>query len=147
MWIPFGRPAAMARIAGGVQATDLYGSVKFYQMGDAVLVTVDITGLPKTDTDIFAMHIHNGQNCTGQEFSDALGHFNPENLPHPNHAGDLPPLFSCGGRAYMEVLLCRFQIQDIIGRAVIIHDGPDDFTSQPAGNSGSRIACGIITTI
>ncbi len=147
MWIPFGRPGAIAKIAGGALAPSLYGSVKFYQMGDGVLVAADITGLPKSDTNIFAMHIHEGKSCVGNNFEDTGAHYNPERNPHPNHAGDLPPLFSCNGRAYMEVLICRFRLRDILGRTLVIHSKPDDFFSQPAGNAGEKIACGVITSI
>ncbi len=58
--------------------------------------------------------------------------------------GDLPPLFENNGYAYMSVLINKFKIKDIIGRVVIIHDMPDDFNSQPSGNSGKKIACGKI---
>ena len=63
---------------------------------------------------------------------------------HPFHSGDLPSLLENNGYAYMTVLTNRFKIADIIGKVVIIHDSPDDFTSQPSGNSGMKIACGII---
>ena len=87
---------------------------------------------------------HEGDSCRGEGFPDTGGHYNPHNTPHPMHAGDLPPLLSCGGRAWMSVLTNRFQIQDILGRTVVIHSGPDDFRTQPAGNSGEKIGCGRI---
>ncbi len=58
--------------------------------------------------------------------------------------GDLPPLIENNGYAYMSVLLNKFSINEIIGKTVIIHDMPDDFTTQPSGNSGTKIACGVI---
>ena len=144
MWIPFGRPAAVARIAGGNLAPCLYGTVKFYQMGKQVLVVADICGLPPSQTNIFAMHIHVGGDCGGEGFSDTQGHYDPCGQPHPNHAGDLPPLFSCGGRAFLAVQTDRFCLPEIVGKTVVIHGGPDDFHTQPAGNSGEKIACGVI---
>lgn len=63
---------------------------------------------------------------------------------HPNHAGDLPPLLSAGGYAKMTVLTGRFRVDEIVGRTLVIHNGVDDFTGQPSGNSGKKIACGII---
>lgn len=88
-----------------------------------------------------------GTSCTGNssdEFANAGTHLNPTGCPHPFHIGDLPPLIENNGFSYMSVLIDKFKISDIIGKAIIIHDMPDDFTSQPAGNSGKKIACGII---
>lgn len=144
MWIPFGRPGALARVAGASQAPCLFGSVKFYEMGENVLVVADISGLPVSKTGVFGLHIHEGGSCTGENFADTGGHYDPGQQPHPSHAGDLPPLFSCGGKAFFAVLTDRFRVQDVIGRTVVIHSEPDDFTSQPAGNAGDKIACGII---
>ncbi len=76
-----------------------------------------------------------GTSCTGNsedEFSNAKTHYNPNNHPHPYHSGDLPPLIESNGYAYMSVLLNKFKIQDIIGKVIIIHDMPDDFTTQPS---------------
>ena len=96
---------------------------------------------------VFGFHIHEGNACTGNEndpFANAGGHYNPTNCPHPYHAGDLPPLFSNNGYAFMSVLINKFTVNEIIGRTVIIHSQPDDFTTQPSGNSGKKIACGEI---
>lgn len=123
----------MARVAGGKEAPCLFGTVKFYTMEKNVLVVADISGLPVTRTGIFAFHIH-----------DADGHYNPQGRPHPLHAGDLPPLISCNGRAFLVVLTDRFDLCQILGKTVVIHQDPDDFTSQPSGNPGAMIATGII---
>ena len=144
MWIPMGRPCAMACVTGGESAPDLFGTVKFYRSGKSVLVVADIYGLPKSDSGIFAMHIHEGGSCTGEAFSDTGGHYNPNMQPHPMHAGDLPPLFSCNGRAYVSFLTDRFSLQQIVGRTLVIHSDSDDFRTQPAGNAGKKIACGVI---
>lgn len=58
--------------------------------------------------------------------------------------GDLPPLIENNGYAYMQVLINKFKIKDILGKVIIIHDSPNDFTTQPSGNSGIKIACGKI---
>lgn len=95
----------------------------------------------------FGFHIHEGNSCTGNandEFANAKSHFNPTNCEHPFHAGDLPPLIENNGYAYMSVLINKFKIKDILGKVVIIHDSPDDFKTQPSGNSGTKIACGKI---
>ena len=63
---------------------------------------------------------------------------------HPYHSGDLPPLFSKSGQAWMSVYIQKFTPDQIVGRTVIIHEKADDFTTQPSGNSGKMIACGQI---
>lgn len=78
------------------------------------------------------------------EFENAGTHLSLNTCPHPYHTGDLPPLIENNGYAYMSVLINKFKISDILGKVIIIHDMPDDFTSQPSGNSGTKIACGKI---
>ncbi|MBO5837548.1 MAG: superoxide dismutase family protein [Oscillospiraceae bacterium] len=139
------RPAAMARISGGVDAPQLTGWVQFYQERGCVLVVARISGLPKqSKTGFFGFHIHQGEDCSGTEFSGTGSHYNPTQQLHPKHAGDLPPLLACGANAYLSVRTDRFSICDIIGRTVVIHSNPDDFHTQPAGNAGEKIACGVI---
>ena len=147
MYFPRGRACAVAQISGGQQTPCLYGTVRFYPMGRSVLIVVDICGLPKSQTGVFGFHIHSGSACTGESFAATGSHYDPSGRPHPEHAGDLPPLFSCDGNAYMAVMTDRFCLQDVIGRTVVIHSMADDFHTQPAGNSGKKIACGVIHTI
>lgn len=135
---------AVAELKGSEEYPNLYGTVKFYQKKNYVLVKVCITGLPKTESCFFGFHIHSGNSCRGEEFSGSQGHFNPTDTPHPQHAGDLPPLLLCNSGAYMTVATNRFRVKDIIGQTVIIHNMPDDFTTQPSGNAGTKIACGVI---
>lgn len=141
---------AIAYVKGGKNNPDLHGIVTFRQTEKGVLVTAKIFGLPQGINGypgIFAFHIHEGTSCAGidgEEFVFTGGHYNPSGLPHPYHAGDLPPLFENKGYAYMSVLTDRFTVRDILGRVVIIHSSYDDFTTQPSGNSGNKIACGKI---
>ena len=135
---------AIALIRGKDPSPSIVGTVKFYQKQNCVLVVSDIKNLPHTDTRFFGFHIHEGTDCGGEGFSDSKSHYNPFGSPHPSHAGDLPPLMLCGNRAYSSVLTDRFNVSDIIGRTVIIHNMPDDFTTQPSGNAGEKIACGVI---
>lgn len=144
-------PQAVAVMRGSPQNSQINGTVKFYNTRIGVLVVADIIGLPVLREEcrqgIFAFHIHNGNACTGEgedPFSNAGTHYNPKGCPHPYHAGDMPPLFSADGRAFLAFLTDRFTVNEIIGKAVIIHDSPDDFTTQPSGNAGKKIACGII---
>ena len=138
---------AIARICGGNAHSQLQGIVRFCQTKGGVVVEANIFGLPDTESGFFAFHIHDGGDCTGETFPNTGGHFNPGRAEHPNHAGDLPPLLSSHGKAYMKVLTDRFCLEEVIGRTVIIHDAPDDFRTQPSGNAGRKIACGVIRKV
>ncbi len=148
------KPQAKAAVRGSADYPDIRGEVDFVQSPVGVLVTAQINGLPKgrrqCDAPIFAMHIHQGTACSGtadMPFGDALGHFDTDNCPHPYHAGDLPPLFSTDGFAWCSFLTGRFTLDSVIGRTIIIHSRPDDFTTQPSGNPGSMISCGVIRRV
>lgn len=139
------KPDAVARIAGGVEAPKLSVCVQFYQENGCVLIEAKISGLPKTsESGFFGFHIHQGRDCSRVEFPGTEGHYNPLGQGHPEHAGDLPPLLWCRGAAYLSVKTDRFSVSEIIGRTVVIHSDPDDFHTQPAGNAGKKIACGVI---
>lgn len=145
------RARAQAQLRGGPEYPEIRGTVTFKAVARGTLVITEVFGLPHTpgacNARVFALHIHEGKSCTGNAtdpFADAGGHYNPQNCEHPQHAGDLPPLFANAGYAWGAVVTDRFSVEEIIGRAVIVHAGVDDFTSQPAGNAGAKIACGII---
>ncbi len=141
---------AHADIKGSKQYPTIKGQVSFKETKIGVLLTAKIYGLPtskKCNGRFFGFHIHEGASCTGNkedEFSNVGMHYNPTNCPHPLHIGDLPPLLENNGYSYMSVLINKFKIKDILGKTIIIHDKPDDFVSQPSGNSGTKIACGVI---
>ena len=135
---------AIACVHGGNAYPGLRGTVKFIPRRNGTMVIAEISDLPATDTGFFAFHIHEGGSCSGLDFSNTGSHYNPDNRDHPLHMGDLPPLISSGGPAYLVVVRDRFRIKDIIGRTVVIHSNPDDFRTQPAGNAGNKITCGVI---
>lgn len=144
-------PHAVAAVSGSEKYPDIRGEVAFFQTCDGVLVRALFGGLPSPkgacNSPVFAFHIHAGGSCTGTDtdpFADVNGHYNPHGCPHPYHAGDLPPLFGAGGKAFSVCLTNRFTLSEIIGKTVIVHASPDDFTTQPAGNAGTKIACGVI---
>lgn len=140
-------PTAEAVIKGYGNFEHIQGKVLFYNINNMVLVCASMYGFQKNESLFHGFHIHEGGSCTGVELADTKGHYNPEQQPHPFHAGDLPPLLSCSGIAYMEVLTNRFTIEEVLGKTVVIHNGADDFRSQPSGDSGEKIACGVIKTI
>ena len=138
------RPTAIARIRGGRQYPLLMGTAWFYQLPNGVLVETEISGLPANGAGFYGFHIHTGRVCGDRDFAATGGHYAPADTLHPKHAGDLPPLLSNNGNAYMAVVTDRFSIPEIINRTVVVHSDPDDLHTQPAGNTGQKIGCGVI---
>lgn len=144
------RPYAAASITGSEAVRQLNGSVKFFKTPyKGVLIEAEIFGLPDENDNLihfYGMHIHEFGDCT-LPFDKTGEHYNPQDNPHPFHAGDLIPLLGTGGYAYSAFFDNAFEVEDIIGKSLIIHSGPDDFTSQPSGNSGEKIGCGVIKRV
>lgn len=128
------------------------GTVTFQQNGDRVLVTAKVTGLPPNSEHGF--HVHEKGDCSSDDGMSTAGHFNPGGKPHgpqaaDHHAGDMPALKAgANGTAEASFELAGVTIgsgtTDLVGRGLIVHAGPDDFKTQPTGNSGARVACGVI---
>lgn len=144
---------ALCRISGSNEYNSINGITYFYETASGIWMKTNVGGLPMPmniycNQPVFGFHIHEGSMCTGTNedpFMNAKGHYNPNGCMHPYHAGDLPPLFANKeGNAEMAFLSDRFTIDEIIGRVMIIHLHPDDFHTQPSGNSGTMIACGEI---
>lgn len=147
---------AIANIRGGPINPKINGVVFIKDVPWGSLVYTNIKGLPpyqpaKGDVDPigpFGFHIHEFGNCNigddDDPFKEAGGHWNPTDQPHGNHAGDFPVLFSNNGRAMMEFFTNKFKVSDVIGKSIIIHENPDDYRTQPTGNAGRRLACGVI---
>jgi superoxide dismutase, Cu-Zn family len=121
--------------------------------GNKVRVIVFAQGLRPNQEHGF--HIHEAGDCSSGDGMSAKGHFNPHGKPHGNpssaerHAGDLPSLKADkGGRAKIDVTVDAISIGsgpgNIVGRGLIIHADPDDYKTQPTGNAGARLACGVI---
>lgn len=146
-----GQPSAFAQVKGSKKYPGLGGMVTFYDFQEGAIVMADICGLPGGEgacgSSFYGFHIHEGSNCTGTDespFADAGGHYNPGECPHPEHAGDMPVLEGSRGRAWMAFYTERFRPEELRGRTVIIHRLPDDYRTQPSGDSGEMIACGMI---
>ena len=147
------KPTAIAQIKGSENHPEIRGCVNFYQTKKGTLVAAEIFGLPyssdKCKKDVFGFHIHDGNSCeenknTETPFPKSGVHYNPYDCPHPRHAGDLPPLFGNTGYAFSTFLTDRFTVNEILCKTIIIHSEVDDFTSQPSGNAGEKIACGVV---
>ena len=141
--------AEMKPTAGNAVA----GTVRFEQSGSKVVVTAAITGLKPSSEHGF--HVHEKGDCSAPDATSAGGHFNPAGRPHGHHgkaerhAGDMPNLRAdASGTARVtwetDLLSVGSGSADVIGRSVVIHRDPDDYASQPAGNSGPRLSCGVI---
>jgi len=128
------------------------GAVNFVQRGDKLLVTARVTGLTPGG---HGFHIHEKGDCSSGDGMSAGGHFNPYGKPHgdpsqpDHHAGDLPMLVADSyGEARVTAEIEGTTVGggsgDVVGKAVIVHKDADDFTTQPTGNSGARVACGVI---
>ncbi|MCX8132155.1 MAG: superoxide dismutase family protein [Clostridia bacterium] len=149
-------PDAAAIIKGGPLSPGIEGVVTFKNAPGGVEVCIDVRGLPpykpaqngNSPIGPHGFHIHENGSCEvgdpAEPFKSAGEHWNPAKQPHGNHAGDFPVLFSNHGYARMCFFTDKFRIRDIIGKAVIIHENPDDYRTQPAGNAGKRLACGVI---
>ena len=123
-------------------------------MGDGVHITGEVGGLKPGDMRGF--HIHEKGDCSAADASTAGGHFNPAAQAHgrsghgAHHAGDTDNLVAdATGVAHINahvsgVTLGGGAANDIVGRAVIVHAAADDYTTQPTGNAGARVACGVI---
>jgi Cu-Zn family superoxide dismutase len=129
------------------------GEVNFVWQENDVLINGKFSGLkPNSEQGI---HVHEKGDCSAPDATSAGGHFNPETKMHGvpdsgmNHAGDMPNIKSdANGNAVYAAKLHGFAVNTgpngIVGRAVVVHKDPDDYKTQPAGNSGPRIACGVI---
>ncbi|UCH64213.1 MAG: superoxide dismutase family protein [Fidelibacterota bacterium] len=127
------------------------GSVRFIQADHGVRVVAQLHGLTPGP---HGFHIHQYGDCSAPDASSAGGHFNPTGAPHAGpdtgkrHLGDLGNIIADEtGNAYLDVvdhLLTLEGPNGIVGRAVVLHAGADDLTSQPSGAAGPRIACGVI---
>ena len=131
------------------------GTLSLMAMGDGVHITGDVGGLAPNSTHGF--HIHEKGDCSAADASSAGGHFNPAgdahgraSAPH-HHLGDNDNLVAdANGIAHVNAhfagaVLGGGGADDIVGKAVVVHADADDYTSQPSGNAGGRIACGVIT--
>jgi Cu-Zn family superoxide dismutase len=132
------------------------GQVNFQEKKDKMLVTATVTGLKPNSEHGF--HVHEKGDCSAPDGASAGGHFNPDSQAHGHphqgkqHTGDLPNLVANSkGEASFSFEADKMRLNDgpqgILNRAVVVHANPDDYQSQPAGNSGARIACGIIKKI
>lgn len=145
------KPESYAIINGSEKHPNIRGRVDLFDTYGGTILVAEIYGidgeLEEKNHGFYGFHIHEGAVCAGNEkdlFADTKGHYNPGGTEHPAHAGDLPPLLSNNGIAWMAVYTGRFYPEEVVGRTIVIHGMSDDFHSQPSGDSGEKIACGEI---
>jgi Cu-Zn family superoxide dismutase len=154
-FVTIGAAETARAILKDVKGQDV-GSVSFVQTPAGVLIRLSLKDVPAGE---HAFHIHSVGKCEPPGFDSAGGHFNPANAHHgmmsgPGHAGDMPNLHvPVSGALDLEVLnvsitLDKDKPNSVFhpgGTAIVIHAGKDDYTSDPAGNAGGRIICGVIS--
>jgi Cu-Zn family superoxide dismutase len=147
----FGRTKSAVATLSPAASGSALGIVTFAAGSNTVDVHVVATGLVPGSTHGF--HVHENGNCASADFTSAGGHFNPEKHQHgpqnaEHHAGDMPSLLADpSGKIDMAFTLSGVGLggpDGFVGHAVILHAGPDDYATQPTGNSGGRLACGVI---
>ena len=151
-----GTPAGLRATAQlqSTTANTANGSVTFVQAGDKVVVSGLVSGLRPNAEHCF--HLHEKGDCSSGDGMSTGGHFNPDGQPHgkhagmAQHAGDLPSLRAdASGTAKFSFESTRVSVgsgaANIVGRGLIVHRDPDDYTTQPTGNSGPRLACAVVT--
>lgn len=133
------------------------GRLVLVPMGDGVHLTGEVGGLQPGS--LHGFHIHEKGDCSAADASSAGGHFNPTGKPHgrsghgAHHAGDADNLVAdANGVAKVDAHVAGVSLgsgaaNDVAGRAVIVHAAADDYSSQPAGNAGARVACGVIRVV
>lgn len=137
------------------QGNNVTGTTTFTARGDQIMVDARVKGLTPGP---HGFHIHEKGDCSAPDASSAGGHFNPTGKPHGSHsaserhAGDLGNLVAdANGDATLKISIPMAGLSmekdapnSIVGRGLIVHADPDDYTTQPTGNSGKRVACAVI---
>lgn len=147
---------AHATLQGAPGDTDFSGTVTFTEEAGGVRVVAELSGVDQAGKHGF--HVHENGECTHGEgdkhFTTAGGHFNPTGTEHacpptdPRHAGDLGNVEVANGTGRVELTTTGLSLSgpnSVVGKAIILHAGEDDCKTQPTGNSGDRLACGVVT--
>jgi superoxide dismutase, Cu-Zn family len=146
-----GEPTKAIAVLHPTAGNKVEGTVTFTKSGDVIKIVADVIGLTPGK---HGFHIHEFGDCSSTDGKSAGGHFNPDNNPHAGHDADKRHEGDMGnieadssGKAHLELtdkIMTMSGKHSIIGRGVIVHEKADDLHSQPTGNAGARVACGVI---
>ena len=144
-------PTKAVAVLHATKGSNVEGIVTFTKSGDEMKIVADITGLTPGK---HGFHIHEFGDCSSPDGKAAGGHFNPTNNPHAGHdvaqrhEGDMGNVEAdSSGKAHLELtdsMMTMSGEKSIIGHGVIVHEKADDLKSQPTGDAGGRVACGVI---
>jgi superoxide dismutase, Cu-Zn family len=142
-------------LQGAPDDSDFAGTLTITPEGSGVRVIADVAGVDKDGKH--GIHVHENGMCEhhpaaadAKPFATAGGHYNPTNTEHacpptdPRHAGDLGNIEVSGGKGHLELSVANLSADQLNGKAIILHAGEDDCKTQPTGNSGDRLACGVV---
>ena len=135
-------------VLSSASGSQVSGTVTFTKSGNAVQVVAEVSGLTPGK---HGFHVHEFGDCSAADASSAGGHFNPTKDPHAGHDADQRHMGDLGnieadasGKGRLEFADKKIKIEQIIGKAVIVHEKADDLKTQPTGDAGGRVACGVI---
>lgn len=143
-------------VINSASGSEVTGIATFTQIGQTVMLHIEIQNV---ETGQHAVHIHENGDCSSPDGKSAGGHWNPTNVAHGKwgegefHLGDIGNIdVGEDGTGTIELSTDLWEIgtgsiQDVVGKGIIVHADADDFTSQPSGNAGARIGCGVIELV
>jgi Cu-Zn family superoxide dismutase len=141
-------PTKAIAVLHSASGSEVKGTVTFTKSGDGVKVVAEVSGLTPGK---HGFHVHEFGDCSAPDAASAGSHFNPTKDPHAGHDADKRHMGDLGnleadssGKARLELTDKKMKLSAVLGKAVIVHEKADDLKTQPTGDAGGRVACGVI---
>ena len=141
-------PTKAIAVLHSASGSEVSGTVTFTKSGDGVKVVAEVSGLTPGK---HGFHVHEFGDCSAPDAASAGSHFNPTKDPHAGHDADKRHMGDLGnleadssGKARLELTDKKMKLSAVLGKAVIVHEKADDLKTQPTGDAGGRVACGVI---